>query len=94
MMSLALSVAYAFKHPPVSLPMALYTIFRKNVNRLTAGLVHDVAASRMECVPATSVMAVRCRVPIGRLCSAFAAMSPSLVVEPDMGLHYISRPES
>jgi len=44
MMSLALSGASGYTDPPVPLPMALYTMFRKNVNRITADIVHNVAA--------------------------------------------------
>ena len=87
--ALALSVSSAYKHPPVSLAIALYSIFRKNVNRFTAGLVHDVAASPPECHVATMVMAIRCGVSVRSLCSVFSAMTPGLVGEPEIGLPYI-----
>ena len=87
---LCIAIASAHVSPPVSLPMALYSVFRKNVNRITAGLVYDIGASREECGPATSAMAIRCGVTVEKLCSAFEAMSPSLVTKPKMGLPYIN----
>ncbi|KAG6363277.1 hypothetical protein INS49_008374 [Diaporthe citri] len=35
-----------------SLPIALYSLFRKNVNKITAGIVYDVASSDSERVSA------------------------------------------
>lgn len=87
--SLALSVSSAFERPPTSLAIALYTLFRKNINKITAGLVHDVAATRYECLPATCAMAMRCGVPPQQLCQAFTACSPSLVDSDGVGLPYI-----
>ena len=88
--SYAISVAIAFEYPPVSLPIALYTVFRKNVNKMTAGLVYDVASSRSDMIAATCAMAMRCGITARKLCSAFAAMSPSLVTFPEPGCPYIN----
>lgn len=88
-MSICLSCTASFSHPPVSLPIALYTVFRKNVNRMTAGLAYDVASSSMECIAGTSVMSVRCGVSIKTLCTAFSAISPKLVCKPRYGCTYI-----
>lgn len=89
-MSLAISVANAFSDPPSSLAIALYTFFRKNINKITAGLVHDVGATRLECIPATCAMAIRCGVPPRKLCQAFSAMSPGLVTDTGSGMPYIN----
>ncbi|KAI6986067.1 hypothetical protein KC359_g8908 [Hortaea werneckii] len=87
--SLCLGVATAFERPPTSLAIALYTFFRKNTNKITAGLVHDVAASREDSIAATVTMAVRCGVTGEKLCSAFHAMSPALVDMNDIDYPYI-----
>lgn len=87
--SLCLSYSRAFPIPPVSLPIALYTVFRKNVNRITAGLVYDVGSSKMECIAGTSVMGVRCGVSVKQLCSVFAAISPDLIYVPEHGSRHI-----
>ena len=87
--SYAISIATAFENAPVSLPIALYTVFRKNVNKITAGLIYDVATSRSDAVAATCGMAMRCGVAPRRLCSAFAAISPSLVTFPEYGCPYV-----
>lgn len=89
-MSLCLTILDAYPRPPVSLPIALYTLFRKNVNRITAGLVYDVGSSSDECIVATSVMALRCGVPIDRLCGAVQALSPELVTTPTDGPMYMN----
>lgn len=87
--ALALATAEAHEYPPVSLPTALYTIFRKNVNKITAGLVYDVASSREESIAGTCAMALRCGVPASVLCSAFHAMSPALVEMNEIGCPYV-----
>lgn len=84
-----ISVASAYEHAPTSLAIALYSIYRKNVNKITAGLVYDVGSSRRESIAATCAMAMRCGVPARKLCSAFHASSPSLVDMQEVGLPYI-----
>lgn len=88
--SYAISIANAFRDPPTSLAIALYTVFRKNINKITAGLVHDVASSRSDSVSATCVMAIRCGVAPRKLCSVFSTMSPALVTYPEPGCPYIN----
>jgi len=87
--SLAVSTAIAHDYAPTSLPIALFTNFRKNTNKITAGLVYDVASSRRESVAATCVMAMRCGIPASTLCAAFQAASPLLVEMPERGCPYI-----
>ncbi|KAK8011814.1 hypothetical protein PG989_000074 [Apiospora arundinis] len=44
--SVAISVYNAMpEHPPTSLAITLYTVFRKNINRIAAGLMYDAASS-------------------------------------------------
>lgn len=76
-------------NPPTSLAIALYSLFRKNINRYTAGLVYDVGSTPPECIAATSAMACRCGVSLSRLVSAFHAMSPALVCMPEHGASYV-----
>ncbi|KAF2123652.1 hypothetical protein P153DRAFT_412683 [Dothidotthia symphoricarpi CBS 119687] len=83
--SLCVSVANAYDEAPTSLATVLYTLFRTNVNKIMAGLVYDVGASRLECVPATAAMAIRCGVTPKKLCSAFSAKSSRLVTYPEPG---------
>ncbi|KAL9631173.1 MAG: hypothetical protein Q9164_006034 [Protoblastenia rupestris] len=87
--SLCLSYARAFPVPPVSMPIVLYTIFRKNVNRTIAGLTYDVARSKLEYVADTSAIAVRCGVSVKQLCSVFSAVSPDLTYTPRHGCSHI-----
>jgi hypothetical protein len=77
------------KVPPTSLAIALYSLFRKNINKYTADIVYDVASSKDECIAATSAMATKCGVPMSRLVTAFHAMSPSLVHVPEKGTPYV-----
>ncbi|KAH7065094.1 hypothetical protein B0J12DRAFT_734466 [Macrophomina phaseolina] len=89
-LSICLTILDAYPTPPASLPIALYTLFRKNVNRITAGLVYDAGSSQDECIVATSVMAMRCGVPIDRLCGAVQALAPELVTIPTDGPMYMN----
>jgi hypothetical protein len=88
--SLALWYAAEFKYPPVSLEMALETIFKRSVNYVTAGLRIEPTASPSSCVVATAVMAIRSGVTIARLTSTFAAMSKRLVTTCKPGLSYVN----
>ncbi|KAK8872318.1 hypothetical protein PGQ11_002832 [Apiospora arundinis] len=47
------------ENPLTSLAIIPYTVFRKNINRITAGLMYDVASSSEECAAAASAMVVR-----------------------------------
>ncbi|CAG8979187.1 hypothetical protein HYALB_00000322 [Hymenoscyphus albidus] len=58
-MSLAVSVAAAFERPPTSLAIALYTFFRKNVNKMTAGYLcygYTMRYNLQEALPGVLVM--------------------------------------
>ncbi|KIW25574.1 polyubiquitin [Cladophialophora immunda] len=44
---------------PVSLPIALYTLFRKNINQITAGIAYDPASTDSQCIVAIIMMAAR-----------------------------------
>lgn len=83
--SMCLAVSEAYEYPPTHIKTAMYTFFRKNINRVTAGLIYDPACTELQAVAATMVMAIRCGVPIEQLCSAFSSMSPGLVGETKMG---------
>lgn len=87
--SLCLATADAFEEPPTDIKTALYTFFRRNINKITAGLTYDPACSEMEAIAASTAMAIRCDVPLDQLCSAFAAMSSRLVGETRAGTKYI-----
>ena len=87
--ALALWYASAFVHPPVSLEMALETIFKRSVNYVTAGLVIDHSAAPEHAIVATAVMAIRSGVTIMRLVSTFSAMSKRLVAEPANAPPYV-----
>ncbi|KAK8007263.1 hypothetical protein PG989_001253 [Apiospora arundinis] len=87
--SAAISVYNAMpEHPPTSLAIAPYTAFRKNLNRITAGLMYDAASSSEDCVVATSPMVVRCGVPMSRLVTDFHTISPTLLHIPARGIRY------
>jgi hypothetical protein len=58
--SLCLAVTNAYEEAPTSLAITLYSIFYKSINKITARLVYDVAASSEECVPTISAIALRC----------------------------------
>lgn len=87
--SLCLAVSEAYEHPPTNIKTALYTFFRKNINKITAGLIYDPACTENQAIAATTVMAIRCGVPIEQLCSAFSSMSPGLVGETKNGTPYV-----
>ncbi|KAG6050979.1 hypothetical protein E4U17_006318 [Claviceps sp. LM77 group G4] len=88
--SMAVSVYTAdMEVPPTSLPIALYSFFRRNINKITAGLIHDPSSDESQCLAATSIMAMRCGVEMKTLAFAFKAMSPRLVRTTDAGNGYI-----
>lgn len=87
--SLALSISTAYEHPPASLAMVLYNIFRGNINKVTAGILYDVTSTRLQSIGATTTMAIRCGVKPWKLCSAIYAASPALVHMPEYGRPYI-----
>lgn len=88
-LGLCLAVARPYEHPPTSLAMALYTVFCKNVNRITAGLVYDPASTRLQMVGAIGTLSVRRGVSVERLWATFYAISPSLTRLPRDGSPYI-----
>lgn len=77
------------KIPPTSLPIAMYSFFRRNINKVTAGLIYDPSSDESECMAATWIMATRCGVDIKTLAVAFKAMSPRLVKTTESGNSYI-----
>jgi hypothetical protein len=80
--ALGLSVADAFDYPPTSLEIAIYSIFRKSSNWITAGMQFDDGASLEQCATATRVMSHRAGVPTERLVSCIGAISKALVYQP------------
>ena len=88
-MSLCLCVAASYDEPCPSLAICLYTLFRKNVNKITAGTMYDVAATTDQMIAATTMMAVRCGLSSEKLCSAFSAMSPDSVGQSKYGTLYV-----
>ncbi|KAK1828582.1 hypothetical protein QBC39DRAFT_393080 [Podospora conica] len=88
--SIAVAVYNAdIRFPPTSLPIALYSFFRRNVKKITAGLIYDPGSSEQECMAATWVIAVRYGVDAKTLVVAFTAMSPRLVRSTEVGNGYI-----
>lgn len=73
------------KFPPTSLPIALYSFFRKNINRITAGLIYDPGSTEHECLSANWITAVRYGVDIKTLVVVFKAMSSKLVGNTEYG---------
>jgi len=87
--SACLSVSNLYERAPMSLEIALYTIFRRSVNFITAGITIDHTASPHYCLVSTAIMATRIGVTIERLVQCFAAMSNRLVCIPDDGCPFI-----
>lgn len=87
--SMCLAIAEAYEHPPTHIRTALYTFFRRNVNKVTAGLIHDPACTEMQAIAASTTMAIRCGVALEQLCSAFSSMSPKLVGETKNNTPYV-----
>lgn len=88
--SLAVAVFnFSPKTPYVTPAIAIYTLFRKNVNKNTAGLIYDSGSDKYQCMAATSVMATRCGVDTKTLVSAFNALSPNLVKIRSIGMDYV-----
>ncbi|PCG91139.1 FAD-binding, type 2 [Penicillium occitanis (nom. inval.)] len=77
--SMCLAASQAYDEPPTHIATALYTIFRENINKITAGLSYDPACTELEAIKSTSVMAITCGVSTDQLCSAFSSMSPRLI---------------
>ncbi|KAF3401102.1 Bifunctional solanapyrone synthase [Talaromyces pinophilus] len=77
--SMCLAASQAYDEPPTHIATTLYTFFRKNINKITAGLSYDPACTELETIKSTSVMAITCWVSTDQLCSAFSSMSPRLV---------------
>lgn len=88
-MSLCLACGNAFSSSPTSPAIAMYTMFRKSINTITAGIGYDVTSTRDESVTATSMIAVRCRVKHEVLCNAMKAISSDMVMTPTRGIPYI-----
>lgn len=78
------------KVPPTSLAIALYSFFRRNINKITAGLIYDPGSDESQCLAATWIMATRCGVDMKTLVVAFKAMSPRLVRSTEAGTGYIA----
>lgn len=84
-----LSVSNLYERAPMSLEIALYTIFRRSVNFITAGLTIDHSASTHDCIVSTAVIATRIGVSIDRLVLTLAAKSNRLVCVPRYGTPFI-----
>ena len=80
--SYCLAMADRFKYPPTSLEIAVYTIFRKSSNWITAGMEFDSKATHDDCATATRVMSTRAGVSTERLVQCFSAISKPLVYKP------------
>lgn len=74
----------------MSLEIALYTIFRRSVNKMTASLQIDPAATEWDCKVSTAMMATKAGVPIERLVACFSAMFNRLVCEPEYGMGFVA----
>lgn len=51
-------VKYNPMYTEMHIKTALYTFFRKNINKVTAGLIYDPACTEMEAIAATTAMAI------------------------------------
>ena len=69
--------------------IALYTIFRRGVNFVTAGLRIDHTATPYDYIVSKAVMAIRIGVSIGKRVLCFAAMSNRLVCIPKYGTPFV-----
>ena len=88
-MAACIAVSNCYKRAPMSLEVALYTVFRRSVNHTTAGLTIDSMATNRQCREATAMMAIRNGVTIKRLVACFSAMSNRLVCEPEIGMPFV-----
>ncbi|KAI1291214.1 hypothetical protein F5Y03DRAFT_400885 [Xylaria venustula] len=88
-MSLCLACGNAFTSTPTSPAIAMYTMFRKSINNITAGIGYSVTSTREESVACTSMIAVRCRVKLEVLCKAIKSISSEMVITPTHGMSYI-----
>lgn len=77
--AMCIATSLAYDRAPISLMMALFTVFRKSINWITAGFVVDEDASPALAKEATCSMATRCGVTPKRSVSCFSSMSPDLV---------------
>ncbi|KAL2353510.1 hypothetical protein BJ546DRAFT_1062309 [Cryomyces antarcticus] len=84
-----LSVSSLYERAPMSLEIALYTLFRRSSNFITAGLTIDYNSPPHYCIVSTAVMATRIGVTIDRLVSCFSAMSNRLVCVPRYGTPFV-----
>lgn len=76
-----LSVSAAYERVPMSLEIALYTIFKRSVNHHTAGLLMDPSFTPKQCREFTALMAIKMGLTIKRLVGCFSDMSNRLVCE-------------
>ncbi|KAH9827500.1 FAD-binding, type 2 [Teratosphaeria destructans] len=84
-----LSISAMYERAPMSLEIALYTVFRRSVNFITAAIKIDYTAPPHHCIVSTAIIATRIGVTIDRLVQCFAAMSNRLVCIPKYGTGFI-----
>ncbi len=87
--SACLSVSAQYERAPVSLEIALYTVFRRSVNFITAGVWMDSTSPPHHCIVSTAIIANRIGVTMERLVQCFAAISNRLVCVPTYGIPFI-----
>ncbi|RYP85484.1 hypothetical protein DL770_005042 [Monosporascus sp. CRB-9-2] len=77
---LCLACGNAYWSTPTSPAIVMYTMFRKSINGITAGIGYDVTSNREQSTVATAMVAVRCRVKPTILCNAMKAISSEMIM--------------
>ncbi len=83
------STIIRYERAPMSLDIALYTIFKKRMNFITPGLTIDHGAEPDDCIIYTTVMSTRIRVSMVRPVMCLVATSNKLVSVPKYGSPFI-----
>ncbi|RYP11921.1 hypothetical protein DL767_011213 [Monosporascus sp. MG133] len=85
-LSLCLACGNVYRSTPTSPAIAMYTMFRKSINGITAGIGYDVTSNREQSTVATAMIAVRCRVKLTILCNVMKAISSEMIMTPTHGM--------
>ncbi|RYP66496.1 hypothetical protein DL771_007756 [Monosporascus sp. 5C6A] len=88
-LSSCLAPRNASRSTPTSPAIAIYTMFRKSINSITAGIGYDSTSSREQSSVATTMIAVRCRVRPKTLRNPMKAIASEMIMAPTHGTPYI-----
>lgn len=69
-LSMCLRVVDTYDDPLTFRPIAIFTLLRKDFNKIIAGLVYDTDSTFEQSLGAVSVRAIRCGLSTGKLYSA------------------------